>query len=170
MKLKTKITLFSSLLLFLVGISSCFKSEEFDLIPFISDAQVEIIGDSAVVTFSFQDGDADIGLAEDDTLDEFSFGSYYYNNIYLSYYEKDDNLGWVEGKNLDGDPLVFPYRIKPISVSENTEGIKGTMDITIENYPQSATDQWDTTKFKIILIDRAKNVSNEIETGEIIFP
>ena len=44
------------------------------------------------------------------------------------------------------------------------------MDITVENYPQSATDQSDTTKFKIVLIDRAKNVSNEIETGEIILP
>ena len=65
--------------------------------------------------------------------------------------------------------FVFGYRIKPISVSENTEGISGRIDVSIEpTYRNNLSPQSDTVKFKITLIDKALNVSNAIETGELI--
>lgn len=149
-------------------VSSCFKSEEFPLEPVISDPSVVVQGDSAIVTFAFTDGDADLGLSPGDTLGIHAPSSYYYNNIYLDYYEKDDALGWVPGLDLSGDTIRFAYRIKPIVISENTQGIKGTIDVTIEDYKNPFSTQSDTIKFSIKLIDRALNESNVIETGEVI--
>ncbi|MCB9225174.1 MAG: hypothetical protein R2780_01040 [Crocinitomicaceae bacterium] len=149
-------------------IVSCFKSETYPIEPMISDAEVSNYTDSIVVSFAFQDGDADLGLDPADTTGVYAPGSYYYYNIYLDYFEKDDTDGWVPGKDLNGDTIQFSYRIKPISVSQNTKGIKGTMDVTVTSYANPFSNQSDTIKFKIKLIDRALHESNIIETPEII--
>lgn len=169
MKIITKIKLIFSIGMIAFGIQSCFKSEQFPVEPKVSDAEVEVFGDSmAIVSFSFTDGDADIGLAPSDTTGDFAWGSYYYYNIYLTPMVKDDVLGWRQEEDINGDPFNWPYRIKPISVSENTEGIKGTMDIEVNQYRGPEMDESDTMKFEIMLIDRALNTSNIIETPEII--
>lgn len=168
MKASTKITVFFIALTLVVGIQSCFKSEEFPLEPVISDPQVELTGDSAIVTFNFTDGDADLGLEPSDTFGVHAPGAYHYYNIYLDYFEKDDVQGWVPGLDLAGDTIRFGYRIKPIEVSENTKGIKGTIDVTMEDFKNPFSDQSDTIKFTIKLIDRSLNESNVIETTEII--
>lgn len=169
MKVKTKIGLISSLVLILFVVSSCFKSKNFPDEPIISNPQSIVQGDSATVSFDFTDGDADIGLDPSDTNGVHSPDSFYYYNIYLDYYEKDDNLGWIPGKDLDGNDVVFGYRIKPITVSENTEGISGRIDVSIEpTYRNNLSPESDTVKFKIRLIDRALNISNSLETGELI--
>jgi hypothetical protein len=169
MKLKTKISLFLLLGLILFGLQGCFKSENYPLEPIISNPQVTLLGDSARVSFDFTDGDADLGLPEGDTIGIFAPDSFYYNNIYLSYYEKDDVLGWVPGEDLEGDPVKFKYRIKPIEVSDNTEGIKGRIDVMVEpTYKNNLSPNSDTIKFEILLIDKALNHSNLLETEEVI--
>ena len=168
MKVRTKITLFITASIMLLGIHSCFPSDVFPLEPVISNPVVAITGDSAIVTFNFTDGDADLGLDPGDTTGVHAPGNYFYNNIYLDYYEKDDNLGWVPGLDLNSDTIRFGYRIKPIDVSENTKGISGTIDVTIEDFKNPFSTQSDTVKFRIKLIDRALNESNVIETAEII--
>jgi hypothetical protein len=168
MKLKTKISQIVLLGLIFFGLAACFKSENYPLVPVISNPQVILLGDSAQVSFDFTDGNADLGLGAGDTLGIFAPDSFYYHNIYLSYYEKDDNLGWVPGEDLDRNPVKFRYRIKPIIVSDNTEGIKGKIDVMVEpTYKNSLSPNSDTVKFEILLIDRALNHSNLIETGEI---
>ena len=107
MKVKIKISLISSFLLILFGITSCFKSKNFPLEPIISNPQSVVQGDSATVSFDFTDGDADIGLDPSDTTGVHSPDSFFYYNIYLEYFEKDDALGWVEGKDLNGDNVCF---------------------------------------------------------------
>ncbi|MBD3638623.1 MAG: hypothetical protein HUJ25_14825 [Crocinitomicaceae bacterium] len=168
MKILTKIKLITASLAVIILCFSCFKSEEYPLEPVISDPQVQVLGDSAVVSFSFTDGDADLGLEPSDTFGVHAPGSYYYYNIYLDYFEKDDSQGWVPGMDLSGDTIRFAYRIKPIEVSENTKGIKGTIDVDIQNFANPFSTQSDTVKFAIKLIDRALNESNVIETSEII--
>lgn len=169
MKVSTKIGLISSFVLILFGVTSCFKSKNFPLEPIISNPQAIVTGDSATVSFDFTDGDADIGLDPADTTGIHAPDSFYYYNIYLEYFEKDDALGWVPGKDVNGDDVVFGYRIKPITVSENTEGISGRIDVSIEpTYRNHLSPESDTVKFKIVLIDRALNISNEIETAELI--
>ena len=169
MKLKTKISLILFSAIFLFGMSSCFKSENYPLTPVISNPQVTLLGDSAQISFDFTDGDADLGLPESDTFGIYAPDSFYYNNIYLSYYEKDDALGWLPGEDLEGNPVKFKYRIKPIEVSENTEGIKGRIDVMVEpTYKNDLSSNSDTVKFEILIIDRALNHSNLIETAEIV--
>lgn len=168
MKVQTKIRLFIAISGILILQTACFKGENFPNEPVISDAKVSTNGDSARVTFSFTDGDADLGLSPADTFGYFHPDSFYYHNIYLDYFEKDDNLGWVPGLDINGDTIRFGYRFKPIEVSDNTEGIKGTIDVDIDDYRNPFSNQSDTVKFSIMLIDRARNKSNIIETPEII--
>lgn len=169
MKMRTKIKLFVAIL-FIQGVFiSCFKAEDYPIEPVIADAEVATQGDTlAIITFSFTDGDADLGLNPGDTLGEFEWPNYYYYNIYLTPFEKDDALGWVQKKDLNGDPFEWPYRIKPISISENTKGIKGTIDIEVDNYQAPNNSNSDTMKFEIKIIDRAKHESNIISTPDII--
>ena len=169
MHLKTKLKLIVSLLVFSVGFVSCFKSESFPDEPVISNPTVELLGDSAKVSFDFTDGDADLGLSPSDTTDIHAPGSYYYHNIYLDYFEKDDELGWVPGLNLAGDTVRFAYRIKPIEVSQKTEGIKGRMDVMVApQYRNPLSPESDTVRYEITIIDRALNISNKIVTPELI--
>ena len=169
MKLKRIVGITLVVSFFLGSLSSCFKSEEYPLEPIISNPQVTVLGDSARVSFDFTDGDADLGLPAADTFGVFAPDSFYYNNIYLNYYEKDDALGWVPGEDLDGNPVKFSYRIKPIEVSENTKGIKGRIDVMVEpTFKNNLSPNSDTVRYEILLIDRALNHSNVIETDPVI--
>jgi hypothetical protein len=168
MKLEIKIKQIMAICGISLLLISCFKSEEFPLEPIISDPEVTNYGDSVVVSFGFTDGDADLGLDPGDTTGVNAPGSYYYHNIYLDYFEKDDNQGWVPGIDLNGDTIRFAYRIKPIPVSDNTKGIKGTIDVTVTSFANPFSDQSDTVIFEIKMIDRALNESNILQTPEII--
>jgi hypothetical protein len=168
MKLEIKLKQILTTATICVVLVSCFKSEDFPIEPAISNPEITNYGDSIMVSFDFTDGDADLGLDPGDTTDQFAPGSYYYYNIYLDYFEKDDALGWVPGSDINGDTIAFAYRIKPIAVSENTKGIKGTIDVMVNSYANPFSDQSDTIKFKIKLIDRALHESNIIESPEII--
>lgn len=171
MKLEKKIGIFATAVVFLMLLPSCFKSEQFPLEPAISNPQVTVFGDSARVSFNFTDGDADLGLAAGDTSGVFAPDSFFYYNIYLDYFEKKDNGGWEPGLDLNNNPVVFAYRIKPIEVSENTEGISGRIDITLEpTYKNDTSTDSDTIKYRITLIDRALNLSNVLETDPVISP
>tara|TARA_Y100000385_G_C12911289_1_gene558473 strand:+ start:215 stop:682 length:468 start_codon:yes stop_codon:yes gene_type:complete len=150
-----------------VLVSSCFKSEEYPIEPIISDPIFLISGDSAKLTFSFTDGDGDIGLPPGDTLAPYNPDSYYHYNLYVDYYEKDDENGWQRGRDLEGDSIVFQYRLKPIVVKGRARGIKGTMDVTMISFANPLSSQSDTIRFTIKLIDKALNESNVIETAEI---
>jgi hypothetical protein len=165
--MRTKIKLIFSFLMLIVLASSCFKSEEYPIEPIISDPIFLISGDSAQLTFSFTDGDGDIGLPPGDTLAPYNPDSYYHYNLYVDYYEKDDVNGWQRGRDLEGDSIVFQYRLKPIVVKGKARGIKGTMDVTMISFSNPLSSQSDTIRFTIKLIDKALNESNVIETEEI---
>ncbi|MDV7402704.1 hypothetical protein RZS08_65380, partial [Arthrospira platensis SPKY1] len=95
--------------------------------------------------------------------------SYFYHNMYITYWEKDDSEGWKIGTTDAGDTIVFPYRIKPFTNTEKDKAIKGTIEVMLEPlYYNPFSSQNDTIKYSIVLIDRALNVSNELITPEII--
>ncbi|MFT5823841.1 MAG: hypothetical protein ACI8ZM_005104 [Crocinitomix sp.] len=162
-----KIKFIFSLVILSVFVSSCFKSEEYPVEPIISDPIFIFSGDSAQLTFSFTDGDGDIGLAPEDSLPPYNAASYFHYNLHVDYYEKDDVNGWQRGRDLDGDSIVFQYRLKPIVVKGKARGIKGTMDVSMINFSNPFSSESDTIKYTIKLIDKALNESNVIETEEI---
>ena len=130
----TKIRFIFSFVLVTLLMTSCFKREEYPPEPIISDPVFYMSTDSARLTFSFTDGDGDIGLAAEDTLSPFNPANYYHYNLYIDYYEKDDVDGWVNGTDLDGEPIAFTYRLNPIVVKGKAVGIKGTMDVYMNTF------------------------------------
>ncbi|MGJ8660985.1 MAG: hypothetical protein ACSHXL_03025 [Bacteroidota bacterium] len=158
-------TIFGVLTLLLLA--SCFKKNKFPSTPKISFGSFEMTGDSAKLVFSFEDGEGDIGLDPSQVSSPYDIGSFYYYNLYLVYYEKKDIGGWQPGTDLNGDSIVFANRLKPIYTGKE-KSISGTVEYTIEPifYNLVSTDS-DTIKYRILLIDRALNKSNWIETNEI---
>ena len=169
MKVRTKIHLFFSLTLILGFLSSCFKKEEYPIEPIITYDSFMVVDDSAQITFNFTDGNGDIGLNDYDTIAPYNIDSEFHYNLYIHYFEKNDQTGWTEGLDLDGNPIIFRYRIEPINTKGKTKGIKGKMDIDLGNlYYNPLSNQSDTVKYSIQLIDRALNKSNIIESDEIV--
>ena len=166
--MKSKVQLIFPFLVILITMNSCFKSQEYPLYPIISDAEFFIFGDSAQLSFSFTDGDGDIGLYDSETESPYDTSSRYHYNLYIDYYEKDDVLGWQRGLDFDGDSIVFKYRLEPIIVKGKSRGIKGTMDVSMETYYNPISTQSDTIKYSIVLIDKALNESEMIWTNEIV--
>ena len=169
MKIHTKIHFIFSFVVLIGLLSSCFKKEEYPIEPAISYDSYSFNGDSLNLTFNFTDGDGDIGLNDHDTITPYDTSSFFQYNLYIHYFEKDDQNGWVNGMNLSGDTVIFTYRIEPIITKGKTKGIKGKMDVNLTHlYYNTLSNQSDTIKYSIQLIDRALNKSNIVESAEIV--
>jgi hypothetical protein len=165
--MRTKLVFILSFLVTLGLLSSCFKNEEYPLEPIITNPTLTFTADSLKLTFDFTDGDGDIGLNPSELSAPFDEESYYYYNLYIEYFEKDDEKGWIPGLNLSGDSIVFEYRLKPIIVKGKSRGIKGTIEVFMNPFFNASSSQSDTVRYRIKLIDKALNESNELETAEI---
>lgn len=154
--------------IFVLLLGSCFKSEEYPIEPIISEPLFTNLTDSAILSFHFTDGNGDIGLDDSETDAPFDSESYYYYNLYIGYYEKDDVNGWQPGLDLAGDSIFFKYRIERIEIKGKQRGMKGTMEVVMNDFQNPFSDQNDTIKFSIKLIDRDLNESNLLETPEIV--
>lgn len=153
---------------FVLMLVSCFKSEQYPIEPVISEPTFVDMTDSAILSFHFTDGNGDIGLTDQELEPPYDSSSYYYYNLYIGYLEKDDVNGWQPGLDLAGDSIFFKYRIERIEIKGKQRGMKGTIDVVMNDFQNPFSDQSDTIKFSIKLIDRDLNESNVIETEEII--
>ena len=161
---------FLRLLSIAVFLSACFKAETYPNEPIISDAEVSISGTTAILSFNFTDGDGDIGLSDSQQSAPYDSSSYYHFNLYIEYFESDDNLGWVPGQAINGDTIVFSNRLEPIEFNGKAKGIKGVMEVEMDPFRNPSSTESDTIKYRITLIDRALNLSNALETGAIVVP
>ncbi len=132
-------------------------------------------GDSIKVALDFKDGDGDLGLAEDETsgkyaqLNSDNTPNKFYYNYWFDFYVKRNKV-WTlvpfsSGYNFNGR---FPKLYR-----EGRKGpLRGTLYYGI-HVPDIAVisgliNKNDTVKFNIQIVDRALNVSNVIETNEVI--
>ena len=130
-----------------------------------------------VISFSYTDGDGDLGLDDSDTLPPFGFNDTYYYNMVIDYL-KSENGVFVKTPLLSPhvptgpadtlvlfDTVTFNARFKRLRDSEEPKAISGTMDykLTVQN-PFSPND---TVKFEIRILDRALHESNVIQTEAI---
>ncbi|MFN3918099.1 MAG: hypothetical protein ACK4K0_10190 [Flavobacteriales bacterium] len=173
MKLFTKI-LISGIFIAMM-LNSCLKKEEFPPEPeltFISFTKMS--ADSAVFTFSFVDGDGDIGLEIGDTLPPYNASGDYHYNLVLQYYERK-NGEWVKGtEDPSGDnspnfkSIISGYRIKNITPTGQNKLLKGQIDVFIEPFYFNPFSNWnDTIQWRAFMYDRALNKSNIIESNPI---
>ena len=150
--------------------TGCFEKESYPDTPAIEFDDFRNDSTVGYLRIGFTDGDGDLGLNSTgkDMQAPYDSGSFYHHNLYLIYMEKDDQNGWQVGKDLAGDSILFKYRVKRID-KNTTSGLKGTLEIEIEpSYFNPLSDQSDTIKYRMKLIDRALNESDWVDTDPII--
>jgi len=157
-----------ALLPFILFLSGCIKEEEYSHIPEISYEGIQLVyaNDSAVfpsrgiIVISFQDGDGDLGLDNDETSPPYDSASGYYYNYVIRYFEKHDT-GYVE-------PLLatpFSTRIPVLNQGYEGKPLKGTIVDTLVMDP---SPDYDTIRFELFIYDRALNKSNVLTTPDIV--
>ena len=180
MKKRTLITLCSLLLV----VCACQKQVEYPIEPkiayegftYLMNPDSTFSGEG-VISFSYTDGDGDLGLDDSDTLPPFGFHDTYYYNMVVDYL-KSENGVFVKTPLLSPhvptspddtlalyDTVTFNARFKRLRDSEEPKAISGSMDykLTVQN-PFSPDD---TVKFEIRILDRALHESNVIQTDPI---
>lgn len=149
--------------IFILGIYACQSEVEYPPEPNISFLDfTSFDGDSAHFTFSFTDGDGDLGLSETDTSGDFRF------NVFFTYSELSNNEWTVfdlgEGTN---------YRIPQLHAGPDEKALSGETTITLNPYYNPGLifpALSDTFKWSVYITDRNLNKSNTIESGIVIKP
>ena len=147
MKVKTKISLIIGCSALLAG---CIKDDNFDIVPKLEFEDFEIHYnlsseiDSATYSFSFQDGDGDIGA-----VDSTSF------NCFLKYEEKN------------GDTVtVFPevedrkYSLPNLTPSAKDKNIEGVISLVLKPAPIFNVLTDSMYRYSCYIKDRSGNISN----------
>ena len=166
------------LLLVAMAAVSCQKPVEYPIEPkiayecfaYLMNPDSTFSGEG-IISFSYTDGDGDLGLDDTDTLPPFGFNDAHYYNMLVDYlkcvngvFVKTPLLSWnVQTQSYD--TVSFNARFKRLRDSENPKAISGTMEykLTVQN-PFSPND---TVKFEIRIFDRALHESNVIQTEAI---
>lgn len=115
-----------------------------------------LYGDSVVVKIRYQDGDGDLGLAQDDLS---SYGNNYIINIYAK------RSGVFEKLNFDPS---FDGQFMPLSTDNIVGPIDGVLSRALFLYHSSPIIPFDTLRFDVKILDRANNESNLITTDTIV--
>ena len=173
-----KNTCLIGLLLVAMAAVSCQKPVEYPIEPKIAYEGFAYLmkpdstfSGEGIISFSYTDGDGDLGLDGTDTLPPFGFNDAHYYNMLVDYlkcvngvFVKTPLLSWnVQTQSYD--TVSFNARFKRLRDSENPKAISGTMEykLTVQN-PFSPND---TVKFEIRIFDRALHESNVIQTEAI---
>lgn len=124
-----------------------------------------------IISFSYTDGDGDLGLDDADTLSPFGFHDAHYYNMMIDYlkcvngeFVKTPLLSW-NAQTQSYDTVTFNARFKRLRDSEEPRAISGTMDYKL--LVQNPFSPNDTIKFEIRILDRALHESNVIQTDPI---
>lgn len=150
------------LFIFFISIvfTACNKLETYDDRPIIiSNSYTLLKSDSGsdtslLLTFTYTDGDGDVGLLESDTMPPYDA------NVMVDYYEKIDGTFTkilIPGST---DTLNFNSRIKKFGNNNPTKAevtVKVNIGVVLA----------DTVKFEYYLLDKKLNKSNTITTGTI---
>ncbi len=162
-----------------IALFSCRKFEEYPIEPVIKFDHFSLLlntqtgkTDRGVLAISYTDGDGDLGLRSRDTFVPFNHGSEYYYNFLIKYFEKQNGV-FVEVPILSWNPeeqkfdtITFNSRFPYLTPDHGNKAIKGIIQDTV--YVNNPLSAFDTIKFKVSIYDRALNLSNEVETPEII--
>ena len=156
------------ILFIVVLLSSCLKQEDFpsrpdvNYIGFFPNLAATSKADSlGFVKFEFTDGDGDLGLNDADSEGDFALGQPYYYNLFVRYFEKQNGT-FVEVV----PPLPFNVRFKRLSSVGGNGSIQGEMDVRVY---ADITSIYDTVRYEMYIVDRAKQHSDTLVTEEIVF-
>jgi hypothetical protein len=166
------------MLLLALAAMSCQKPVEYPIEPKIAYEGFTYLfnpdstfSGQGVISFSYTDGDGDLGLNEGDTLPPFGLHDTHYYNLVVDYlkcvngeFVKTPLLSW-NAQTQTYDTISFNARFKRLRDSEEPKAISGMMDYTLT--VQNPFSPNDTIKFEIHILDRALHESNVIQTEPI---
>ena len=159
-------------------VTSCQKPVEYPIEPkivyegftYIFNADSTFSGEG-IISFSYTDGDGDLGLDDGDTLPPFGLNDAYYYNMVVDYlkcvngeFVKTPLLSWNQ-QTQSFDTVSFNARFHRLRDTEEPKAISGTMEYTLPVQNPLSPD--DTIKFEIHICDRALHESNVIQTDPI---
>jgi len=166
----------SSLMLLMA--TACQKQPEYPIEPriayngftYLFNADSTFSGEG-IISFSYTDGDGDLGLDDADTIYPFGPNDAHYYNMVVDYlksvngeFVKTPLLSWnVQTQTYD--TISFNARFRRLRDSEEPKPISGTMEYTLT--VQNPFSPNDTIKFEIHILDRALHESNVILTDPI---
>ncbi|MEM9981161.1 MAG: hypothetical protein AAF734_01615 [Bacteroidota bacterium] len=175
-----------SLLLFvlLLAIQGCFTKPDFPFETTISFESISSIGvpdgnggtiqDSIWVSINYRDGNGDLGLnptdvqppfQEFEVIDDDTVPNFFSRNIYLRV-ERRVGGAYVPFV-FDNDSTSLSGRFPRVLEEDDANPVEGI--ITYKDIiPGGVFPPNDTVRFRVIIIDRALNISNEITTDSII--
>lgn len=162
----------------LLALASCQKEVEYPIEPkityqgftYLINADSTFSG-QGVLSFSYTDGDGDLGLDACDSLPPFNSDSPYYYNLIIDYQKLENGafrsvplLSW-NAETQSYDTVSFNARFKRLIAGDESKPISGDMDYTL--FVQNPFSPNDTVRFAVKIIDRALHESNVIETEPI---
>ena len=159
-----KIRLFIGMIVLLLAVCSCQKPVEYPIEPkiayegftYLMNPDSTFSGEG-IISFSYTDGDGDLGLDDSDTLPPFGFRDAHYYNMVIDYLKCENGVFY--------DTVTFNARFHRLRDNDEPKAISGTMDYRlIVRNPLSPND---TIKFEIRILDRALHESNVIQTDPI---
>jgi len=159
--MRKHLIIYASLLIFAISaLPSCEPQEEFPDEPTVSFkdfsfSDTVLLGNTVkrgTLTFSFTDGDGDIGF---DTVQPRQ------NTIFMTKHKMENNVFTQMDLLVD-----LNYFVERIYNDDGRKAISG--DIKIEELNEYANSFGDTIMYKFYIVDRAGNKSNTDSTGMII--
>jgi len=158
----------------IIFFSSCNDPESLPVVPEIKYKSIEKITnasgkDSLIrLTFSYLDGDGDLGLSSTDTMPPFNYSPFnrFYNNVFIDYFEQKGNKFVPVTIPFTNDTVRFLYRMDVLTPDGKNKAIKGDISIVMDLTPYDVKPQ--TIKFGIQIADRQLHLSNWIETPPVL--
>ncbi len=163
------------MVILLLSITSCKKKKEAAEIPTLEFLSTEFVANNneLLITVHFIDGNGDIGLGDNDTLEIYNCvpdplnpnlctNLDYYNYLITSY--RRENNEWTDL----GETRGISRRLKRFAPAGQDQYIEGNFEHKIN--PYDSNQSGDSIKYEIFIKDRALNHSNIVETGLIILP
>jgi len=139
---------------------------------------------SIVLTISYKDGDGNIGLEEADSLPPYMqdtlghetgvSGTWnlnrFANNVWIDYFQKFNGVYSIPVKLFTTlDTLrSWDVRVGNLTPDGTHKAIRGDIQVTLNALTHAYPFRSDTVKLKVRLVDRALNVSNEVESPDLI--
>ncbi|MEI6596093.1 MAG: hypothetical protein WCO28_11065 [Bacteroidota bacterium] len=171
------ISFFASLFLY-----SCKGNEIYPIVPAIVFKDAYVIyypnntDSSIIVSFTYKDGDGDIGLVADETNPPYNIDTLgtnksnsnrYANNIWVDYYNKINGIYSQPVFPFRSDTINNDVRIGNLTPDGTHKAIRGEIQVQIFSVPRDYPNHSDTIKLKIRLVDRALHISNVLETPDL---
>jgi len=156
-------------------LAACADKTEFSEVPFIRYNAFEQLKSSSgkdslgILKLYFTDGDGDMGLNASDTLAPYNKGSLYYYNFFITYFEKQNGV-WTKvvlpPPFPGADTLTNNSRIPNLTPTGQNKSLEG--EISMQLFTNNPFSPYDTIRYDVRICDRALNMSNFVQTPEIV--